>query len=238
MEKMHKTKARDYSLAEYCNSDWVLEDSFVIKVMEACDAIWMHNGDPKRAHAELTSGKCSNGFFNCLKALKYINLNEIFAYHLAAKIRKEIGDLPIDWVIGSPMAGITFSYAVARYLGAGIHFFSEKDPEDKDRMLWQREVIPEGDSVLQIEELITTSKTLNAVREGVERDNPYPVNWIPVIGVFVHRPDKLLVTHSGDRKVIALFEREIWSVEKPCDLCLQGSPRYRPKTNWRELTAK
>jgi orotate phosphoribosyltransferase len=238
MEEMHKTKARDYPPSKYCDPNWVIEDSFIVAVMEKCDGIWMHNGDFANAHAELTSGKCSNGFFNCLKALKYINLNEIFAYHLAARIRQEIGDMPVDWVIGSPMAGITFSYAVARYLGAGIQMFTEKDSEVKGRMLWKREVIPEGDSVLQIEELITTSQTLNEVQNAIERDNPHPVNWIPLIGVFVHRPSKLPVAHYGGRKLVSLFEREIWAVEPPCKLCENGSVRYRPKTNWRELTGK
>lgn len=238
MEKMHKTMAEDYSPEEYCSPEHQISDSFVIEVMKKCDAIWMHNGDVERAHAELTSGKCSNGFFNCLKALKYVNLNEIFAYHLAAKIREEIGDLPVDWVIGSPMAGITYSYAVARHLGAGIQMFCEKDPEEKGRMLWRREVIPEGDRVLQIEELITTSHTLNAVKEAVERDNPYPVSWLPVIGVLVHRPGKLPVSHYGRRKVISVFEREIWAVDPPCKLCESGSARYRPKTHWKELMDK
>ncbi len=236
MEKMNKTKARDYPPEMYCRPEWVIEDNFVTLIMEKCDAYWVHNGISERAHAELTSGKCSNGFFNCLKALKYININEIFAYHLAAKIRKEIGEVQVDWVIGSPMAGITFSYAVARHLGAAVQLFTEKDPEVKGRMLWKREVIPEGDSVLQIEELITTSKTLNSVRDGIERDNPFPVYWIPVIGVFVHRPDRLPVTHYGDRKVVSLFEREIWTADYPCKLCKEGSVRYRPKTNWKELT--
>ena len=236
MEEMHNTKARDYNPIDYCNPLWVIEEDFVSEVLGKCNAIWEYSGNPERAHVELSGGKCSNGFFNCLKALKFINLNEIFAYHLATKIRKEIGDVPINWVIGSPMAGITYSHAVARHLGADIHMFTEKDPKVKGRMLWEREVIPEGDSVLQIEELITTSKTLNNVQAGVERDNPYPVNWISVIGTFVHRPDKLPVTHYGDRKVISLFEREVWAVEYPCKLCEEGSPRYRPKTNWEELT--
>jgi orotate phosphoribosyltransferase len=209
MEEMHTTMARDYPPEKYCSPHWQIDGSHLIDVMKKCDAIWIHNGDPERAHAKLTSGKCSNGFFNCLKALKYVNLNEMFAYHLATKIRKEIGDMRVDWVIGSPMAGITFSYAVARHLGAGIQMFTEKDPKVEGGMLWKREVIPEGDSVLQIEELITTSKTLNAVRDAIERDNPYPVNWIPVIGVLVHRPSKLPVTHYGDRKVVSLFTIEI-----------------------------
>jgi len=235
MEEMHKTKAKDYPSENFCCPDWIIKDDFVVEVMRKCNASWMHNGDPKKPHAELTTGKCSNGFFNCLKALKYVNLNEIFAYHLAAKIRQEIGDMPVDWVIGSPMAGITFSYAVARHIGAGIHMFTEKDPKIKGGMLWEREVIPEGDTVLQIEELITTFKTLNNVKEGVEMGNPYPVNWIPVIGVFVLRPDKLPVTHCGGRKIISLFEREVWTSDPPCKLCEAGSQRYRPKKNWEKL---
>lgn len=236
MERMHQTKAKDYPLDKYCCG--TVTDEFIIEVMAKCDAIWIHDGDPKSPHAELTSGKCSNGFFNCLKALKYINLNEIFAYHLAQKIREEIGEERVDWVLGSPMAGITFGYAVARHLGAPIFMFAEKDPSDKNRMLWQREIIPAGDNVLQIEELITTAKTLNAVQAAVEEGNPYPVNWLPVIGVFVHRPAKLPVTHYGNRKVVALFEKEIWAKDPPCELCLAGSSRYRPKTHWPELTGK
>jgi orotate phosphoribosyltransferase len=236
MEPMHKTKAADYPPEIYCKPNWVLPEPIIADILQECDAIWTHSGNVKKPHAELTSGKCSNGFFNCLKALKYLNLNTIFSYYLAYKIRQVIGDMVVNWVIGSPMAGITFSYAVAQWLKADIHLFTEKDPKDKDNMLWVREVIPEGDTVLQIEELITTSKTLNAVQHAVDRDNKYPVNWIPVIGVFVHRPEKLPITHYGDRKVVSLFEREVWSVDPPCLLCTKGSQRYRPKSNWAELT--
>jgi hypothetical protein len=238
MEEMHVTMAKEYHPLDFCIPAFTMTDKFVIEVMEKCDAIWVHNGDPKKPHAKLTSGKCSNGFFNCLKALKYINLNEIFAFHLAAKIREEIGNISVDWVIGSPMAGITFSYAVARHLGAGIHFFTEKDPESDGGMLWKREVIPEGDSVLQIEELITTLKTTNNVQVAIDRDNPYPVNWLPAIGVYILRPEELPLTHCGDRKIVSIFEREVWSVDPLCELCKKGSEPIRAKTNWAELTAR
>jgi orotate phosphoribosyltransferase len=237
MEAMHRTKARDYRPEDYCRPEWVIEDEFIFETLSRCDAVWMHGGDPEKAHAELTTGKCSNGFFNCLKALKYVNLNEIFAYHLAARIRQAIGGARVDWVIGSPMAGISYSYAVARHLGAGIHAFTEKDPAVKGRMLWQREAIPAGDSVLQVEELITTSSTLMSVREAVDRDNPEPVAWLPVIGAFVHRPAKLPVADYDGRRLVALFEREVFSAEPPCALCQAGSRRYRPKTHWQELAS-
>lgn len=211
----------------------------ILSWFDVCDAYWMHDGNPSNPHAELTSGKCSNGFFDCLRVLKYVTLSEILANQMARKIRDAIGDQKVDWVIASPMAGITFGHDVARALGVPIFMFTEKDPEQKGKMLWKRMAIPEGAAVLQIEELTTTSKTLNAVREAVDSGNPNPVNWLPYVGIFVHRPPKLPVDQYGDRKVIALIEREVWAVDPDeCPLCKGGSARYRPKAHWKELTGK
>ena len=185
----------------------------ILSWFDLCDAYWMHSGKPSDPHAELTSGMCSNGFFDCLRVLKYVILSEILANQLARKIRIAVGDQKMDWAIASPMAGITFGHDVARALGIPIFMFTEKDPEQKGKMLWKRMVIPEGETVLQIEELTTTSKTLNAVREAVDSGNPNPVNWLPYIGIFVHRPPKLPVNRYGDREVVALIEKEIWAVD-------------------------
>ena len=211
----------------------------ILDWFKACDAYWLHSGDPKDPHAELTSGMCSNGFFDCLRVLKYVNLSDILANQMVRKIRVVIRDQKVDWVIGSPMAGITFSHDVARELGASVSMFTEKDPDQKGKMLWKRVAIPEGKTVLQIEELTTTSKTLNAVKEAVDSGNPKSVNWLPYVGISVHRPPKLPVDSYGDRKVIPLIETEIWAVDpSECPLCKAGSVRYRPKTHWSELTGK
>ena len=214
-------------------------EKIVLPLFYKHDAYWKHSGDPKYPHAELTSGLCSNGFFDCLRVLKYIKNSEALACLLALKIRHMIGDQRVDWVIGSPMAGITFAHDVARALGAPISMFVEKDPDNPGEMLWARMPIPERDTVLQIEELTTTSKTLNAVKRAVDQGNPNPVNWLPYVGILVHRPPKLPVTHYGDREVIALIEEEIWAVpSEECPLCKAGSVRYRPKTHWQKLTGK
>lgn len=223
-------------------SDFVGRDVSVEEMLDwfdACDAAWVHSGNPSDPHAELTSGKCSNGFFDCLRVLKYVNLSEILATQLARKIRAAIGEQRVDWVIASPMAGITFGHDVARALGARIFMFTEKDPNDKDAMLWKRMAIPEGETVLQIEELTTTAKTLNAVQTAVNTGNPTPVNWLPYIGIFVHRPPQLPVGSYGDRQVIPLIEKAVWAVDPgECQLCANGSVRYRPKTHWAELTGR
>jgi len=104
----------------------VIEIKTILKWFDACDAYWMHDGDIKNPHAELTSGMCSNGFFDCLRILKYVNLSEILANQLARKIRDEIGKQKVDWVIASPMAGITFGHDVARALKASVFMFTKK----------------------------------------------------------------------------------------------------------------
>ena len=203
-----------------------------------CDAAWYHSGNSKDPHAELTSGYCSNGFFDCLRVLKYTNLSDILANQLARKIRSVIKDKRVDWVIGSPMAGITFAHDVARALGAPINMFVEKDPSNPGEMLWNRTVIPEGANVLQIEELTTTAKTLNGVQRAVDQGNPHPVNWILYIGILVHRPPSL-VDYYGEREAISLVEKEVWAVpQDECPLCKAESRRYKPKINWEKLTKK
>lgn len=212
-----------------------LAQETILQWFELCDAVWLHDGDPKKPHAELTSGMCSNGFFDCLRVLCHPNLNEILAGQLVRRLR-EAGIKGVDWVIGSPYAAITFSYEVARVFGA-IHMFVEKDPADPKgkRMLWKRLTIPEGARVLQVEELITTSGTMQEVRRAVEEGNEASVHFLSEVGSLVLRPPRLLGNYGG-RRIISVIEKEIWAVPPDkCPLCAQGSPRYRPKQNWAKL---
>ena len=232
LEELLELKPRDFR-----DRDVSIEE--ILSWFDLCDAYWMHSDNPNDPHAELTSGMCSNGFFDCLRVLKYLDLSEILANQLARKIRVAIGDQKVDWVIGSPMAGIGFARDVGKALGATISMFTEKDPNEKGKMLWNRMAIPEGETVLQIEELTTTSKTLNAVQEAIDSGNPNPVNWLPYIGILVHRPPKLPIDQYGDRKVIPLIKKKVWAVDPfECPLCEVKSVRYPPKTHWKKLTGK
>lgn len=210
----------------------------ILKLFHLCDAFWMHDGDPAKPHAELTSGRCSNGFIDCLRVLQYRNLSQILADQLASKSEKVIHST-IQVTIGSPMAGIYFADDLGEALGAPIRMFVEKDPKNPGKMLWNRIRLHPEHRVLQVEELTTTSKTLMAVCEAVNAGNGAPVNWLPYVAILVHRPPKLPVTHYGNRQVIALIEKEIWAVDPAeCPLCAAGSKRLRPKQNWAELTGK
>jgi orotate phosphoribosyltransferase len=221
---------------------WTPSEEEIIHLFRLCDAYWYHDGDSKNPHAELISGLCSNGFFDCLRVLKFVLFSKLLARSLAEEIRKIILSSGLafpSWVIGSPMAAITFAHDVAGFLDSPINMFLEKDPQNSKKLIWNRMNIPENEPVLQIEELTTTSHTLMEGKRAIDERNGNPVTFLPIIGILVHRPPKLPVTHYGNRRVVALIEKEVWAVpQEKCPLCAQGSERVRPKQNWAKLTGK
>ncbi len=219
--------------------DMDLSSAMVLQWFSILDAGWIHDNNPKHPHAKLTSGKCSNGFFDCLRVLRHPNLNEILAKQLAAKLKDQgISERDVDWVVGSPYAGITFSYEVAKDLCA-VHGFAEKQLSSGGRkMVWPRSsmAIPSGARVLQVEELITTSKTFQKVRKAIEEGNQESVEFLPVVGTLIHRPSRLPAEYDG-RRVVAVVEKEVWAADPGnCPLCRQGSERLEPKVDWKKLT--
>jgi len=209
----------------------VLTSEQILQWFDSCDAGWTHDGNPKKPHAKLHSGQCSNGYYNCSEVLCYPNLCEILASQLAKKF-----NLKVDWVVSAAYAGITFGHDVAKALGAKFGY-TEKDPENPKGQIWKRFTIPKGSIVLQVEELITTSGTFKEVNRTIrEADHQKEVEFLPLIGTLIHRPLKLPIEYDG-RKVIPLVEKEIWAVEpEDCPLCAKGSKPLRPKDNWAELT--
>lgn len=201
-------------------------------------ALWLfdYKGDPKAPHALLTSGKHSDGYVNSTPVLQQPKLVE----QLVAKLvisRRVRGVLAskIDWVVGSPYAAITFSYKLAEMLEAQ-HGFAEKNPlydgvpSQSPRFLWRRFEIPDGATVLQCEELVTTLGTALDVRKAIELENPHRVTFLPSIACGIYRPRKL---PAGQTDVIALAAIEIQSWEpEECPLCKHGSSALHPKKHW------
>jgi orotate phosphoribosyltransferase len=164
-------------------------------------------------------------------------LAEILAKELKDKIWSRIGT--VDWVVGSPYAAITFSYELARQLGAR-HGFPEKDPKNPGQLVWNpgRLTIPSGAFVLQCEELITTLGTTEKVRDAVVLGNPNPVQFFSLVAAGVYRPASF---EGASREVVALIEREVKSWQpSECPLCRQGSEPLRPREgqNWAKLTGR
>jgi len=242
--ELRKLDPRDFN-------EVVLTEGEMLEWFDVADAYWMHDGNPENPHAELVSGLCSNGFLVCSKILKIPNVNEILARQLVRKLKeaKMYNVQNIEWVVGSAYSAITFSYEIAKGINLGVlHAHTEKDPGDSKKQIWKKHTIPESVPVLQIEELMTTSQTFQAVRRAIREKNEYPVNFLPVVGTLVHRPRKLLKSYAiKDQeeevkiKIISLIEKEIWALpQEECPLCAAGSVRLKPKfkDNWKKLTGK
>jgi len=213
-----------------------LNKETILEWFDQCDAAWMHDGDVKKPHAKLRSGKCSNGYFNCSLILCYPNICQILGYQLGQLFLSENGFNP-DWVVSSSYAAIIFGHEVAKTLGAKFGF-TEKDPEDPKKQIWKRFTIPENSRVLQVEELITTSSTFKAVRQAIEKENSETVDFCDTVCTLVHRPPKLPIDYD-DRIVLALVEEEVWAIEpENCPLCKAGSECLEAKKNWAKLTGK
>jgi len=229
--------------SHYSFSNIVVPPETIISWLKNENAYWHYQGDrsPEKPHAELSSGLCSNGFFDCQRILCYPNVAEILAFQLAWEIkvcmREERID-KIDFVVAPAYAAIPFGHEVAKALGARF-VFTEKDPSDPKgkKMLWQRMAIPAGANVLQVDELITTASTIKEVRRAIQDGNPELVTFVPFVGTIVYRPESLKA--KSEYEIVSLIRQEVQNFEpSECPYCKAGSPRVRPKKNWDKLTGK
>lgn len=203
-------------------------------VFQAQGAIWIHDGNPQRPHALLTSGLHSDGFVNCSLVTQNAPLLEEIVRG-PAESGSLSGVLPaagsIDWVIGSALGAVTLAYAIAAKLGARAGF-TEKDG---DAMKLARFEIKPGEKVLVVEDTISTGgstlKTLDAIRAARVPE----AHILPFIVCLVNRSGSPAL---AGRELRALLTLDIhnWNAAE-CPLCAKGSQVVRPKANWQALTA-
>jgi len=214
------------------SGDGLMSSGEFTQLAKLADALWLHSGNPSDPHAELTSGKCSNGFVDVLRLLRFTNICEMASEALVKVIEHHpLFREGIDWVVGSDHAGAAFSHSMATWWG-GQHDFTSKGP-DKTQ-IWNRFVIQPDEIVLQVEELVTTTGTLQAVREGICAGNPTPVKFAPLVATLVHR-SSVYEFEGAPIVYFVHYDIEVWEPDQ-CPLCKEGSKRLRPKQNWRELT--
>src|ERR1043165_2457018 len=178
-------------------------------------AIWIHEGNPQRPHALLTSGLHSDGFVNCSLVTQDAALLDRIVTHDGG-LPSKLTDKP-DWVIGSPMGAITLAYAIAVRLGAKAGF-TEKDGE---AMKLARFEVKSNEKVLMVEDTISTGgSTLKSI-EAIQKAGVPDGNILPYIVCLVNRSGSSTL---GGRQLRALLTLDIhnWPPEE-CPLCKAGS---------------
>jgi orotate phosphoribosyltransferase len=190
-------------------------------------ALWIHDGNPKRPHALLTSGLHSNGFFNSSFIIRNPKLLAKVCWEMCQHVRYTETTVP-DMVVGSAMGAVTIAYEIARLMELEAGFTENVEGE----MLLKRFPIRENSNVLVVEDVLTSGSTTIKTIAGIEKAGGIVE---PVILAIVNRSgmDKL-----DGRRIIALISHHlpVWQAED-CPLCQAGSPVLRPKSNWSKLNA-
>jgi orotate phosphoribosyltransferase len=155
--------------------------------LHASGAVWVRPCDSRAPHVVLRSGRHSDGFIDTLRFLSETHNLKLAANALAYELMQDIGGTRIDWVFGSPMAGIPLATVVASMLDAKHVAFTEKKGGDKE--LISRFDVPPGETVLLIEEMTTTGGTSQRGIDAILAKSPEAV-IIPVVGAFLIRCTK------------------------------------------------
>jgi hypothetical protein len=139
----------------------------------------------------------------------------------------------VDWVIGSDHTSATFSYEVAKLLGAR-HEFTERGPDGTQ--LWRRDIIGPHEIVLQAEALIATGSTVKAVRHALRTGNPHPINFFPAVLALANRSNLHVIDEIYPIISLRHYEMKTWE-RTACPLHQKGSISiHEPKHRWHMLT--
>lgn len=214
-----------------------------IKQYQIKNALWIHDGNPRRPHALLTSGKHSNGFFNSRLVIPDEVLLREAVIDLLMMFAVNGGDIgKIEGVVG-PQTGAT---KLSEFISDQITAFTRSEcfwaSPAKDgngefkRMVFNQEelsILP-SQSILLCEDVMTTGGSIDLTSTAVISSDGI---ILPYVLVLVNRSGLFEV--SG-KKIIALINREmpIWEPDF-CPLCHEGSEAIPAKdpTNWTRLNA-
>lgn len=216
--------------------DWIRE-------YKKKDALWIHDGNPKRPHALLASGMHSNGFFNSRLVISDEVLLRDAAHNLIELfIRKNEDISKVQGIVG-PQTGATklaeFMSDEIRSITGGSCFWASpakasRGEENEKVMVFNDEELRLllKKSVLLCEDVLTTGESVDLTTVAVKSAGG---TILPFILVLVNRSG---LTVANNKKIVALIDRPMpmWKPEW-CPLCKEGSEAIRPKDNWARLNA-
>lgn len=207
------------------------------------NALWIHDGNPKRPHALLTSGKHSNGFFNSRLVIPDEVLLRDAASDLLELFAKQGGNFSEVCGVVGPQTGATklaecISDQIMAYTRELCFWASpaKTESEGGKSMVFSEgelELLP-GQSLLLCDDVLTTSGSVSLTDVAATKEGGIV---LPFILVLVNRSD---FTEANGKKIIALINHSMpmW-IPESCPLCVQGSEAIRAKgpPEWARLNA-
>ena len=208
------------------------------EILKETKAFWKFKGREKEPHALLSSGLHSDGYLNLNEVFKFPNYLDALAEKLIEKIKFALRTkkIEVDVIVSSSYAALPLGEKVASKLNA-LFVFTEKK---ENYQIWSgRFTLPEKAKVLQVEDVISSLKTVKEVRKALLKANP-KIEFLKtfdkknVVATLVFRPTK--EGNYSDFKIIYLLKWKIsaWRKER-CFLCRLGSKALKPKENWKKF---
>lgn len=205
------------------------------------NAFWVHDGNPKRPHALLTSGKHSDGFFNSELVMEDpLTLDEACRELMVRLNSSRIPFLAFHRVVGPAMGAITFAHDMARHIAEKRGYSCFRSYVEKEErggiksMLFRRTSLHRGEIVFLVEDVLTTGESVRLMKDAVIGAGGLV---FPRMAVLVNRSG---LSKIAGMEIIALIDQPLhnWNPEE-CPLCKEGSEAIRPKTgeNWVRLNA-
>ena len=204
-------------------------------------ALWIHDGNPKRPHALLTSGKHSSGFFNSRLVISDEVLLREAASDLIELFTKEGGDISEIEGVAGPQTGATklaelISTKITTLTRRECTWASPEKSEQNGRKVMvlndeDRENV-RGKYFLLCEDVLTTGGSVDLATDSIDDAAGAVTSFVLVL---VNRSG---LNEVSGKQIIALIDRPMpmWSREE-CPLCKEGSVAFRPKDNWDLLNA-
>ncbi|MFO8061420.1 MAG: phosphoribosyltransferase family protein [bacterium] len=165
-------------------------------------------------HFLLTSGRHSDVYFEKFRLLE----NPDILTALVSEIIDSMEDVSFDYVAGPATGGMITAYEFARQLSARSAYIEKRDSE----MGFFRDTpIGGSDSILVVDDVLTTGKSLIQSIEAIKR----VTKNIKAAAVLIDRSSELNLQYPLYRGITV--EAESYSAHN-CPLCKQGIELIRP----------
>jgi orotate phosphoribosyltransferase len=174
-------------------------------------------------HFQLTSGRHSDAYLQCAMILQYPNIAEKLGEALVARVREENAGIPVrlDAVCAPAVGGIILGHVVARALNARA-IFAEREGGDGFLKLRRGFAIKPRESVLAVEDVITTGGSLKEIVQLVQNSGAR------LTGIAAVAERSSVPVNFGTTKTVLLKLPLKDYAPADCPLCKEGLPIVKP----------
>jgi orotate phosphoribosyltransferase len=170
-------------------------------------------------HFLLSSGLHSARYLQCARVLMDPVLASRLATELARRVRQTIGPEPVGAVVSPAMGGIVIGHEMGRALGCRA-LFTEREA---GRVTLRRGfALEEGETVVVVEDVVTTGRSTREVVDAVRERGARPVAAAALVDRSAGRAELGVPLH-----VLMQLDMPTWPAES-CPLCAQGGAPVKP----------